>query len=72
MPLAAMSVSEVLTKRFSVRAFRDTPVPQTLLEEIFTLAQSGKMDRAGKKLEALKKDAAVFDYIQDEANTAAS
>lgn len=39
MPLAAMSVSEVLTKRFSVRAFRDTPVPQTLLEEIFTLAR---------------------------------
>jgi nitroreductase len=35
----AMSVSEVLQKRFSIRAFKDTPVPQQVLDEIFTLAQ---------------------------------
>lgn len=34
-----MSVSDVLAKRYSVRAFRDTPVPQAVLEEIFTLAR---------------------------------
>ncbi|MEK7752537.1 MAG: nitroreductase family protein, partial [Acidobacteriota bacterium] len=34
-----MSVSEVLQQRFSVRAFTDTPVPQAVIEEIFTLAQ---------------------------------
>ncbi len=35
----AMSVSEALQKRFSVRAFKDTLVPQEVLEEIFTLAR---------------------------------
>lgn len=39
MSLAAMSVSAALGSRFSVRAFRSTPVPQALLEEIFTLAR---------------------------------
>lgn len=39
MSLAAMSVSDALEKRFSVRAFRSTPVPQALLEEIFTMAR---------------------------------
>jgi nitroreductase len=34
-----MSVSEVLQQRFSVRAFKGTPVPQEVLEEIFILAQ---------------------------------
>jgi len=34
-----MSVSDVLSKRFSVRAFRNTPVPQAVLEEIFALAR---------------------------------
>jgi nitroreductase len=34
-----MSVSQVLQKRFSVRAFKDTPVPPEVLEEVFTLAQ---------------------------------
>jgi nitroreductase len=33
------SVSEVLQQRFSVRAFKDVPVPKEVLEEIFTLAQ---------------------------------
>ena len=36
---AAMSVSHVLQQRFSVRAFKNTPVPQDVLEEIFRLAQ---------------------------------
>ena len=39
MSSVAMSVSQVLQKRFSVRAFKDTPVPQEMLEEIFTLAR---------------------------------
>jgi nitroreductase len=34
-----MSVSDVLSKRYSVRAFRATPVPQAVLEEIFSLAR---------------------------------
>ncbi len=34
-----MSVSDVLSQRYSVRAFRATPVPQAVLEEIFTLAR---------------------------------
>lgn len=37
--------------------------------EIFTLALSGKMDRVPKKLEQLKKNAATFDYLQDEGNS---
>lgn len=39
MAAAAMSVSDALKTRSSARAFRPAPVPQTLLEEIFTLAQ---------------------------------
>ena len=38
MSSAAMSVSEALKQRFSVRAFRSTPVPHAVLEEIFALA----------------------------------
>jgi hypothetical protein len=38
-------------------------------EEIFSLALAGKMDRTAKKLEALKRNAAAFDYIQDEASS---
>jgi nitroreductase len=34
----SISVSDALKRRFSVRAFRNTPVPQAVLEEIFTLA----------------------------------
>ena len=32
-------VSDLLSKRYSVRAFRDTPVAQALLEEIFDIAR---------------------------------
>ena len=39
MSLAATSVSEVLQQRFSIRAFKDTPVPQKVLEEIFAFAR---------------------------------
>jgi len=38
-------------------------------EEIFNLALAGKMERVPKKLEVLKKNAASFDYLQDEANS---
>jgi len=37
-------------------------------EEIFNLAQGGKLDRTGKKLDALKKNVAAISHIQDEAN----
>jgi len=37
--LAAMSVSDALKQRCSARAFKSTPVPQAVLEEIFTLAR---------------------------------
>lgn len=39
MPQSLLSVSDVLSKRFSVRAFKSTPVPQETLNEIFTLAR---------------------------------
>ncbi len=39
MSSAAISVSEVLRKRFSVRAFKDDPVPQEVLEQVFILAR---------------------------------
>jgi nitroreductase len=39
MSLAVLSVSDALSRRYSVRAFRDTPVAQAVLEEIFTLAR---------------------------------
>ena len=39
MPRASMSVSDALERRYSVRAFRNTPVPQAMLDEVFTLAR---------------------------------
>ena len=36
-------------------------------EEIFHLSLAGNMERAGKKLDTLKKEAAALDLIQDEA-----
>ena len=39
MSSATMSVSDVLQARVSVRAFKATPVPQRVLEEIFALAR---------------------------------
>lgn len=39
MSSAAISVSEALRQRLSVRAFRDTPVAPQVLERIFTLAR---------------------------------
>jgi hypothetical protein len=38
-------------------------------EDIFTLALGGKMERVGKKLDTLKKNAAAFAYVQDEASS---
>jgi nitroreductase len=34
-----LSVSDALERRYSVRAFRNTPVPQYVLDEVFTLAR---------------------------------
>jgi nitroreductase len=39
MPIASMSVSDALERRYSVRAFRNTPVPQAVLDEVFALAR---------------------------------
>jgi hypothetical protein len=38
-------------------------------EDIYALAQSGKMERVGKKLDALKKNAAAVDYLQDQGSS---
>lgn len=38
-------------------------------EDIFTLALAGKMERVGKRLDTLKKNAAAFAYVQDEASS---
>lgn len=37
-------------------------------EEIFNLALAGNLDRAGKRVDTLKKKAAALDRLQDEAN----
>ncbi len=39
MPTVSLSVSDALRQRVSVRAFKETPVPQAVLEEIFNLAR---------------------------------
>ena len=38
-------------------------------EDIFSLALASKIERAAKKLDSLKRNAAAFEYIQDEASS---
>jgi nitroreductase len=61
-----MSVSEVLQQRFSVRAFRDIPVPQQVLEEIFTLAQHAPSNCNVQPCQAYVVSGAKKDQLQAE------
>ncbi len=61
-----MSVSDVLTRRFSVRAFRDTPVPQAMLEEIFTLARLAPSNCNIQPCRAYVVSGAKKDQLRDE------
>jgi nitroreductase len=72
MSLAAMSVSDALRKRFSVRAFRNTPVPQAVLEEIFTLARLAPSNCNVQPCRAYIVSGAKKDQLKDELVSAAS
>ncbi len=63
---AAMSVSDVLAKRFSVRAFTPTPVPQAVLEEIFNLARQAPSNCNVQPCRAYVVSGAKKDRLQDE------
>jgi nitroreductase len=72
MSLAAMSVSELLRQRFSVRAFKDTPVPQEVLQEIFTLAQHAPSNCNVQPCRAYVVSGAKKDQLKAELVEAAS
>jgi nitroreductase len=61
-----MSVSEVLQQRFSIRAFKDTPVPQQVLEEIFSLAQQAPSNCNIQPCRAYVVSGAKKDQLQAE------
>jgi len=63
---AAMSVSDVLTKRFSVRAFRNRPVPQALLEEVFSLARQAPSNCNVQPCQAYIVSGAKKERLKDE------
>ncbi len=66
MPPVSMSVSDVLRQRFSVRAFRSTPVPQPVLEEIFTLALRAPSNCNVQPCRAYVVSGASKDRLKDE------
>ena len=66
MSSSAMSVSEVLQQRFSVRAFKDTPVPQKVLEEIFALARHAPSNCNVQPCQAYVLSGAMKDQLQEE------
>jgi len=66
MSLAAMSVSDVLRNRYSVRAFRSTPVPQAVLEEIFTLARQAPSNCNVQPCRAYVVSGASKEQLKDE------
>jgi len=72
MSLAAMSVSDALKKRFSVRAFRNTPVPQAMLEEIFTLARQAPSNCNVQPCRVYIVSGAKKDQLKDELASAVS
>lgn len=72
MSLAAMSVSDALKKRFSVRAFRNTPVPQAVLEEIFTLARQAPSNCNVQPCRVYVVSGAKKDQLKNELVSAAS
>jgi len=66
MSLAAMSVSDTLEKRFSVRAFRNTPVSQAVLEEIFTMARQAPSNCNVQPCRVYVVSGATKDQLKDE------
>lgn len=66
MSLAAMSVSAALEQRFSVRAFRNTPVPQALLEEIFARALQAPSNCNVQPCRAYVVSGAMKEQLKDE------
>ena len=72
MPLTAMAVSDALKQRFSVRAFRNTPVPQAVLEEIFTLAQQAPSNCNVQPCRVYVVSGARKDQLKDELLAAVS
>ena len=68
----AKSVSEVLHQRFSVRAFKDTPVPQEMLEEIFILARHAPSNCNVQPCQAYVVSGAKKDQLKAELVEAAS
>ena len=66
MSLAAMSVSDALAQRVSVRAFRDTPVPQAMLEEIFALARQAPSNCNVQPCRAYVVSGAKKDQLKNE------
>ena len=70
MSLAAMSVSAALKQRFSVRAFRSTPVPQSVLEEIFALALQAPSNCNVQPCRAFVVSGAKKDQLKEELASA--
>jgi len=67
-----MSVTEVLRSRFSVRAFKDTPVPQEVLEEIFTIARHAPSNCNVQPCQAYVVSGAKRDQLETELVQAVS
>jgi len=72
MSLAAMSVSEAVQTRSSVRAFKTTPVPQTVLEEIFTMARQAPSNCNVQPCRVYIVSGARKDHLKDELVSAVS
>ena len=66
MPPATLSVSDTLRKRVSVRAFKDTPVPQPVLEEIFALARHAPSNCNVQPCQAYVVSGANKDQLKEE------
>ncbi len=72
MTSASMSISRTLQQRFSVRAFKDTPVPQPVLDEIFKLAQHAPSNCNVQPCRAYVVSGASKDRLQAELVKAVS
>lgn len=72
MPADAKSVSEVLQQRYSVRAFKQTPVSREVLEEIFILARHAPSNCNIQPCQAYVVSGAKKDHLSAELVQAAS
>ena len=70
MSLACMSVTDALRNRHSVRAFRNTPVAQALLDEIFTLARQAPSNCNVQPCRVYVVSGAKKDQLKDELQRA--